>query len=312
MDELDHRPRTIDDGEIVSGPLILLFLYYSPFTIYHSPQMISAQTARRAVWRPLWELPGRSELVLSLARRELVARYKGSALGVIWAVLTPVVMIAIFTFIFAGILGARFGVDPSPWNYAIYIFCGLLPWNMFQETLILSATIIVSHANLVKRVVFPLETLPIAQALSALGNQMFGTLALLVATIIIRHEFHITVLWLPALLIPQFIATLGAAWLIASLGVFLRDIAQGISLFLMAWMYLTPIIYPETIVPERYRLYIRLNPFTPLVRSYRRILIEGSAPDWPGLAYFSVFAFVCFLFGYWWFAKTRKNFADVI
>jgi len=274
--------------------------------------MISAQTARRAVWRPLWELPGRSELVLSLARRELASRYRGSALGVIWAVLTPVVMIAIFTFIFAGIFNARFGVRSSPWDYAIYLFCGLLPWNMFQETLILSATTIVSHANLVKRVVFPLETLPIAQALAALGTQMFGTLALLVATIIIRHELHLTVLWLPLLLVPQLIATLGAAWLIASLGVFLRDIAQGISLFLMAWMYLTPIIYPESIVPERYRLFINVNPFTPLIRSYRRILIEGSAPDWSGLAYFTAFAIVSFLFGYWWFAKTRKNFADVI
>jgi lipopolysaccharide transport system permease protein len=274
--------------------------------------MISAQTARRAVWRPLWELPRRSELVLSLARRELAARYKGSALGVIWALLTPLVMIVIFTFIFAGVFNARFGSRSSPWDYAIYLFCGLLPWNMFQETLIISASTVVSHANLVKRVVFPLETLPIAQAMAALGNQLFGTIALLVAIVIIRHELHLTVLWLPVLLLPQVVATLGAAWLIASLGVFLRDIAQGISLFLMAWMYVTPILYPESIVPERYRFYINLNPFTPLVRSYRQILIEGNAPDWKGLAYFSAFAVVCFLFGYWWFAKTRKNFADVI
>jgi lipopolysaccharide transport system permease protein len=274
--------------------------------------MISAQTARRAVWRPLWELPGRAELIFSLARRELVARYRGSALGLIWAVLTPVVMIAIFTFIFAGVFGARFGASKSPWDYAIYLFCGLLPWTMFQETLQLSANTIVAHANLVKRVVFPLETLPIAQALSALGNQLFGTLALLVATVIIRHELHLTALWLPVLLIPQLFATLGAAWLIASLGVFLRDIAQGIGLVLMAWMYLTPIIYPESIVPERYRPFININPFTALIRSYRRILIEGSAPDWSGLVYFTAFAAVSFIFGYWWFAKTRKNFADVI
>lgn len=274
--------------------------------------MISAQTARRAIWRPLWELPRRWELVLSLARRELVARYKGSALGVIWAVLTPVVMIVIFTFIFAGIFNARFGVRSSPWDYALYLFCGLLPWNMFQETLITSATTVISHANLVKRVVFPLETLPIAQALAALGNQLFGTLALLVAIVIIRQELHRTVFWLPIVLLPQLMATLGAAWLIASLGVFLRDIAQGISLFLMAWMYLTPILYPESIVPERYRVFININPFTPLIRSYRRILIEGSPPDWPGLAYFTLFAIALFLFGYWWFAKTRKNFADVI
>lgn len=274
--------------------------------------MISAQTARRAVWEPLWELPRRSELILSLARRELVTRYKGSVLGIIWAVLTPVIMIAIFTFIFAGIFGARFGASNSPWDYALYLFCGLLPWTMFQETLTLSATTIVSHANLVKRVVFPLETLPIAQALAALGNQIFGTLALLIASAAIRHELHATVLLLPVLLIPQLLATLGGAWLIASLGVFLRDIVQGITLLLMGWMYLTPIIYPESIVPARYRPYVELNPFTPLIRSYRRVLIEGAAPDWTGLAYFTAFALSCFVFGYWWFAKTRKNFADVI
>src|SRR2546427_4537646 len=137
-------------------------------------RMISAHTARRAVWRPLWELPARSELILSLARRELAARYKGSVLGIIWALVTPVVMITIFTFIFAGVFGARFGVSSSPWHYALYLFCGLLPWTMFQETLQLSASTIVAHANLVKRVVFPLETLPVAQALAALGNQMFG------------------------------------------------------------------------------------------------------------------------------------------
>ena len=141
---------------------------------------------------------------------------------------------------------------------------------------------------------------------------MFGTLALVVATVIVRHELHLTILWLPALLIPQLLFTLGAAWLVASLGVFLRDIVQGITLLLMAWMYLTPIIYPESIVPESYRPFINLNPFTALVRSYRRIFLEGLAPDWSSLAYFAVIAAVLFVFGYWWFAKTRRNFADVI
>ena len=274
--------------------------------------MISAQTARRAVWRPLWELPGRFELILSLARRELMSRYKGSTLGIVWALLTPVVMIAIFTFIFAGIFGARFGESSSPWDYAIHLFCGLLPWTMFQESVLLSSTTIVSHANLVKRVVFPLETLPIAQTLSSLGNQLFGTTALLIAILIIRQQLSSSIVWLPVLLIPQLVFTLGAAWLIASLGVFLRDIAQGISLVMMAWMFLTPIIYPESMVPAHYRPFIDLNPFTPLVRNYRRILIEGLAPDWSGLAYFSIFALFSFVFGYWWFARTRKNFADVI
>lgn len=274
--------------------------------------MISTQASRRAVWRPLWELPGRLELIWSLAKRELVARYKGSLLGIVWAIVTPVVTIAIFTFIFAGIFGARFGARGTPWDYAVYLFCGLLPWTMFQESLQQSATTMVTHSNLVKRVVFPLETLPVAQTLSSLGTQMFGTLALIIATIAIQHELHPTIAWLPVLLVPQILATLGAAWLIASLGVFLRDIAQGLGLLLMAWMFLTPIIYPESIVPDRYRPFIEANPFTALVRSYRRIFLEDSPPDWSSLGYFAIFAIILFVFGYWWFARTRKNFADVI
>src|SRR4030095_10554327 len=132
-------------------------------------------------------------------RRELLARYKGSALGIVWALLTPIVMIAIFTLIFAGIFGARFGASSSPWDYAIHLFCGLLPWTMFQEAVLQSSTTIVSHSNLVKRVVFPLETLPLAQTLSALGNQMFGTIALLIAILIIRQGIPVTALWLPGL-----------------------------------------------------------------------------------------------------------------
>src|SRR6266581_9571663 len=199
------------------GPHPLLSAFDRPIRM---ARMISAQTARRAVWKPLWELPGRIDLIISLARRELAARYKGSVLGIVWAVLTPVVMIAIFTFLFAGVFGARFGASSSPWDYALYLFCGLLPWAMFQETLQQSATTIIAHSNLVKRVIFPLETLPMAQALSSVGNQLFGTIALLVATALIRHELQVTILWLPVLLIPQLVFTLGAAWLIASLGVF--------------------------------------------------------------------------------------------
>jgi len=274
--------------------------------------MISAQTARRAVWRPLWQLPGRADLIFSLTRRELAARYRGSILGILWALLTPVVMIAIFTLIFSGIFKARFGASSSQWDYALYLFCGLLPWNAFQESLQLSSSTIVSHANLVKRVVFPLETLPVSICVAALTNQLFGTLVLIIAVIILRREVHATIVFLPLVLLPQLIATCGISWLVASLGVFVRDIVQGIALVLMAWMYLTPIIYPESLVPASYRAMVNLNPFTALIRNYRRFLLEGMAPDWAGLAYFTAFAGLTFLLGYWWFARTRKNFADVI
>lgn len=274
--------------------------------------MISAQTARRAVWRPLWELPRRFDLIWPLARRMTLARYRGSALGLLWALLTPAVMIAVFTFLFAGVFGARFNEGGTPWEYALYLFCGLLPWTAFSETLLQSSGIVVAHANLVKRVVFPLETLPVAQTVAALVTQLFGTAALLVATVVVRGELHAAALWLPVLLVPQLLLTLGGAWLVASLGVFVRDTAQVLGLLLMAWMYLTPIIYPEHVVPERFRPALELNPFTPLVRSYRRALLEGAPPDWAGLAYTAALALAAFLLGYWWFARTRKNFADVI
>ena len=274
--------------------------------------MISAQTARRAVWRPLWELPRRRDLIWPMARRMTVARYRGSALGLVWAVLTPLVMIAVFTFLFAGVFGARFTGGGSPLDYALYLFCGLLPWTAFQETLQQSSGVVVAHTNLVKRVVFPLEALPVAQAMAALAGQMFGTVALLAAALLIRHELHATVLWLPVLLVPQLLLTMGLAWLFASLGVFIRDTAQALGLALTAWMYLTPIVYPEQVVPERYRGMLEANPFTALVRCYRRCLLEGAGPDWPGLAYVTLVALPVFLLGYWWFARTRKNFADVI
>ena len=273
---------------------------------------MSTYNSGSRIWQPLWQLPRHWDLIASLTKREMLARYKGSVLGIVWAFLTPVALITIFTLIFAGIFSARFGSTDSHWHYALYLFCGLLPWMMFQETVQQSANTIVGQANLVKRVVFPLETLSVAQTLAALTHQLFGTLALLIAAVIIQRELHATVVLLPLLLVPQFLLTLGAAWLVASLGVFLRDIAQGITLLLMVWMYLTPIIYPESVVPERFRVLISLNPFTALVRNYRRLFLEGTLPDWRGLAFFTVFAVAVFLFGYWWFARTRKNFADVI
>jgi lipopolysaccharide transport system permease protein len=274
--------------------------------------MISAQIARQAVWRPLWQLPGRIDLIVSLTKRELMSRYRGSILGFLWTLVTPMVMIAIFTIIFAGIFKAKFGVSSSQWDYALYLFCGLLPWNAFQESVQLSSSTIVAHANLVKRVVFPLETLPVSLTLAAVVNQLFGTLVLVAVDALLRREIHPTIIYLPLILVPQIIATFGAAWLVASFGVFVRDMVQGVALVLMAWMYLTPIIYPESLVPESYRRVINLNPFTPLIRNYRRIILDGAGPDWQGLAYFLVFALIIFLFGYWWFARTRKSFADVV
>lgn len=271
-----------------------------------------SKVLRRTTSHSAWELPRQLNLIASFTWRELMARYRGSLLGMAWAMLTPIVMIAIYTVIFAEMFGARFGANGTSLEYALYLFCGLLPWTAFQEAVQSSSGTIVAHANLVKRVRFPLETLPVAQCLAALANQLFGTVALLFAVVVIRRELHATLVWLPVLIIPQLMLTIGAAWLMASLGVFLRDTAQTLALVLTAWLFLTPIIYPETIVPERYRILIASNPFTALVRNYRFVVLEGRSPDWLGLLYFFLLACVVFPLGYWWFAKTRRSFADVL
>lgn len=264
-------------------------------------------------WQPLRALFGAHRaLVLSMARREVSQRYRGSFLGPIWAILTPAVQIVIFTLIFSGIFQARFGGESGPLGFAVYLFCGLLPWLAFAEAVQRSTSVVIEHVNLVKRVVFPVEVLTVQLSLAALVQQAIGTAVLLTAALVLEQILSPTLFFLPLLLIPQLLLTIGLGWLVASFGVFLRDTGQLVQLTLMAWMYLTPIFYPESMVPRHYRWLVEANPMAPLIRSYRRILLEGLAPDWTGLGWTSIFAIGCFLLGYWWFIRTRKAFADVL
>ncbi len=269
--------------------------------------------AKIPLWRPAIDLFSEHRgLIRSMVRRDLTTRYKGSVMGWAWAFVTPAVQIVIFTLIFSGIFDAKFGKESGPLGFAVYLFCGLLPWIAFSEGVQRGTTVLVENVNLVKRVVFPIEALPVNVALSAIIQQLIGTLVLIAAALLLMGELHPTGLLLPLLLVPQFLATLGLGWLMASLGVFIRDTPQFTQLFLMSWLYLTPIFYPENIISEKYRWLVNLNPMAPLIRSYRHILLEGRMPDWTGIAVTLVFALVCFVFGYWWFERTKKAFADVL
>lgn len=270
-------------------------------------------SAKVPLWSPALALLSEHRgLISSLVKRDLTNRYKGSVMGLLWAVITPAIQILIFTVIFAGIFNARFGKETSQFGYAIYMFCGMLPWIAFSEGVQRAATALTDNVNLVKRVVFPIEALPVNLALSAITQQLFGTLVLIVVSAIFEHALSPTMLFLPLLLVPQFLVTIGLGWLAASLGVFIRDTAQFTQLVLMTWMYLTPIIYPENMIPPKYGWLVHLNPLAALVRSYRRILLEGAMPDWRGLVFTTLFALVCFGLGYWWFERTKKAFADVL
>jgi lipopolysaccharide transport system permease protein len=266
---------------------------------------------------PLWQpaltlLNEHKGLIRSMVRRDLTSRYKGSIMGLAWAFITPAVMIVIFTLIFQGIFKAKFGEQGGYLSYGIHLFCGLLPWLAFSDGIQRSALSLIDNVNLVKRVVFPIEALPVNVTLSALVQQMIGTIILIVAALILEQKVHPTILLLPLLIAPQVLVTLGLGWLMASLGVFIRDMPQFNQLAFSAWMYLTPIFYPESQIPEKYRWLVNLNPMAPLIRSYRRILLEGRLPDWRGLTITLVFAVVCFIVGYWWFERTKKAFADVL
>ncbi len=247
-----------------------------------------------------------------MVRRDVSQRYRGSFLGPFWAVITPAVQIAIFTLIFAGIFQARFGRESGTVGFAVHLFCGLLPWIAFSEAVQRSTTVIVDNVNLVKRVVFPVEILPVNVALTALAHQLLGTVVLLVAALLLGVDLTRHLLWWPVLLIPQLMITLGLSWFVSSLGVYLRDTGQSIQLFLMTWLYLTPIFYPESIIPARYAWLVAGNPMAPLIRSYRRILLEGRPPDWKGLVATLGVALFCLVVGYRWFERTRRGFADVI
>ena len=265
------------------------------------------------LWQGAWALwHDHRDLVKSLVRRDLSNRYKGSMMGLLWAILTPAVQLVIFTLIFAGILKARFPHQRSELGFAVYLFCGMLPWLAFSEAVQRATTSLTENVNLVKRVVFPIEALPVDLVFSALVQQLIGTGILLIAALLLEHALNLTTLLLPLLLLPQILLTLGLSWLVASLGAFLRDTSQFTQLFLMVWLYLTPIYYPEEMIPPRFHWISQLNPMAPLIRSYRRILLEGQWPDWQGLAFTLMFALVCFVLGYWWFERTKKAFADIL
>lgn len=262
--------------------------------------------------KALTSLRHHQHLIRMMVRRELAARYRGTVMGVFWSILHPLALLGLYTFVFSVILKVRFGSDGSTTTFALYLFCGMLPWLAFSEGVARSTSVILENANLVKKVVFPLEILPLNVVASALVTQAVGTLVLLAAALLKGVEP--TWFWLlaPLLVIPQFLWTLGLGWFLASLGVYLRDVGQFIGLALTAWMFVTPIMYAETLIPAKYHTLMLLNPLATLIHGYRMLILEGQLPAFRPLAFTSLVGACVFLAGYAWFKKTQKGFADVL
>ena len=251
-------------------------------------------------------------LIRSMARRDILARYRGSFGDVFWTILNPLLLMATYFFVFGVVLRTRFGADQSSTGFALYFLAGMLPWLAFSEPAGRSAGVMLEHRNFVKKLIFPLDTLPVNQVAAGLMTELFASVVFLAALLLIRGSIAPSVAWLPVLLIPQLLFTLGICWFLAALGVFMRDLGQIIGFVLTLWFFVTPICYPEASLPARAMMILRKNPMFVLVRGYRAILLEGRAPELLPLVKLWMVAVAVCLLGHAWFNRLRKTFADVI
>ncbi len=251
-----------------------------------------------------------------MTKREILSRYKGSFLGLLWSLITPIMMLAIYTFVFSIVFKVRLDHENNIYDdktsFAILLFVGLIIYNMFSECLSRAPGLILANVNFVKKVIFPLEILPLVSLGSALFHAGISFLVLVAFLLITNHALHWTSIFLPLIILPLLLLTTGLSWLLASIGVFVRDIGQFIGLLLTMMLFMSPIFYPASALPESVRDYLFLNPLTFIIEQSRSVMLAGNFPDWGGLIIYYMIAIFTAWFGLWWFEKTRKGFADVL
>lgn len=252
-------------------------------------------------------------LIWRLSKRDVEMRYRGTFLGLLWAVFIPVLLLFVYTFVFSVVFEARWGGDSDgKGNFALMLFCGLLFFNLFSECIGRAPTLILSNSVYVKKVVFPLEILPVVVVLSALFN-----FALSYAVFFIGYTFICGMPgWglfsAPLFLIPFCLLLLGFSYFLASLGVYIRDLNQVIGVVIMVLMFLSPIFYPLSALPEDYQWLVQLSPVTIIIEAARKVVFEEELPNLVLMLSYTVVSIAVLLLGYLWFKKTQKGFADVI
>ncbi|MFN6559586.1 MAG: ABC transporter permease [Nostoc sp. ChiSLP01] len=255
-------------------------------------------------------------LLRTLVRRDLEARYKGSILGNLWPVLNQLSQLLIYTYVFSIVLRVKLSIKNLPENnftFGLWLFAGLLPWITFSGGLMQSASSVVVQPNLVKKVVFPVALLPLVPILSAFIESYFGLIALIFFVAVSSHTLHVTLALLPLVWLTQLLLTAGLGYLVAGLTVFLRDIPQTLGVILNLWMYLTPIIYPASAIPEEWRGWVFwLNPMTGIVEVYRDLILAGEVKHWGEFGVSSIIALGVFCVGLWCYRHLRPAFADVL
>jgi lipopolysaccharide transport system permease protein len=252
-------------------------------------------------------------VVRALVARDLRSRYVGSALGAFWSIAHPLLQLATFTFVFATVMKVRVadagGTDVP---FVLYLACGLFPWLAIQESVTRSATCLVDNPTLVKRVVFPVEVLPVQLACSAMVHQLIGTVMLLALMAAFGFPPRFSLLALPLLLAAQLVLSVGLGWAVAALHVYFRDTAQALGVLLPVWFYLTPIIYPQHLVPPFLQPVLALNPLTPLVQAYRDVFLYGLVPSGLGALWLAAASLGVLTVGAMIFTRARGEFADLV
>lgn len=254
------------------------------------------------------------QLIYQMTRREVIGRYKGSVMGLAWSFFNPIVMLIIYTFVFSVVFKVRWGTNgpDNKYEFALILFVGLIIFNLFSETINRASGLILNNINYVKKVVFPLEILPVINFGAAFFHAVTSFTVMLLAFFLLNGFINWTAILLPIVLLPFALLILGISWFIASLGVFARDIGQATGMVTTLLMFLSPLFYPITAVPEKFQIWILLNPISFIVEQARAVLVFGQMPDWTGLSLYFIFAAVVMLLGFSWFQKTRKGFADVL
>ncbi len=253
-------------------------------------------------------------LIKQMTWREVIGRYRGSMLGLAWSFFTPVLMLAVYTFVFSVVFKARWGIggEESKTQFAVVLFVGMIVHGLFAEVLNRAPGLVLSNVNYVKKVVFPLEILPFITMGAALFHTLISIGVLLLAFILFNGFLYWTVIFLPLVLLPLIILTLGLAWFLASLGVYLRDVGQTIGIITMIMMFLSPVFYPISAIPESIQPIIMANPLTFIIEQARDVVIWGRLPNVWGLILYTLIASSVAWLGYIWFQKTRRGFADVL
>lgn len=272
--------------------------------------MQNFSTSPKEMVASLWR---NRELIKASAKREILGRYRGSAMGLLWSFFNPVFMLAVYTFVFSEIFKARWSAgSESKTEFALVLFAGLIVFNLFAECINRAPSLILSNANYVKKVVFPLEILPFVELLSALFHAAISLGVWLLAYLILFGVPKITVLYMPLVVLPFLFFIMGLSWSLASLGVYLRDVGQFINIATTTLMFLSPIFYPATALPESYRYLLYINPLTPVVEQVRAVLYFGNQPNFTMLGIYWFATLIIAWLGFAWFQKTRKGFADVL